>query len=288
MKKIKLILGFICIILLSFVIFFLYSWPEEWPGAAQATLAAAIMATIVSILGIYLKFFFNQINYETEYNKKISEKMMLKLHKYAEKYYLPLARYAGSSADQLEKILTSAKASPQEKQLALFFITKYFQYGLNLSSERGCIIFLKDFNSESNLKTLNLRVRQNLGLERIDICKILKHITLTDTFLDFSDKVKSNKELKEICKTFEESLNESLLNNNGIEVKKQIIYFRCYNELMYHQLNSIYWPWYRTDPPQMSAICDKVCRILKEEKLKKKKDKGKNNLENIILKYFEE
>nr|QNO43570.1 hypothetical protein HMEJMANM_00039 [Methanosarcinales archaeon ANME-2c ERB4]QNO43605.1 hypothetical protein LAPIAFBC_00012 [Methanosarcinales archaeon ANME-2c ERB4]QNO44695.1 hypothetical protein NOLKAICN_00005 [Methanosarcinales archaeon ANME-2c ERB4]QNO50345.1 hypothetical protein PMDBIBLC_00007 [Methanosarcinales archaeon ANME-2c ERB4] len=90
MKKIKMILGLVILILFLFtllVISFKYFWPEEWSGAAQATLAAAIIASIVSILGTYLKFIFDQMSSETKYNQKISEKMISKVHTYAEKYW---------------------------------------------------------------------------------------------------------------------------------------------------------------------------------------------------------
>ena len=103
MKKIVPIVGFVLIASL-FVILALYLeslWPKDWPAAAQATLAAAITAGIVSILGIYLKFIFDQISSDTEYDQKISEKMISKVHTYAERYYIPLGTYAGSSASQL-------------------------------------------------------------------------------------------------------------------------------------------------------------------------------------------
>jgi hypothetical protein len=52
-------------------------WHGDWAEAAQATLAAAITAGIVSIFGICLKFIFDQISSETTYNKNISETILL-------------------------------------------------------------------------------------------------------------------------------------------------------------------------------------------------------------------
>ena len=94
MKKRYLIIGIVTVIFMSFlfpilILLFEPLWPGDWPEAAQATLAAAITAGIVSIFGICLKFIFDQISSETIYNQKISEKMISKIHTYAEKYYVP-------------------------------------------------------------------------------------------------------------------------------------------------------------------------------------------------------
>ena len=273
MKKIVPIVGFVLIASL-FVILALYLeslWPKDWPAAAQATLAAAITAGIVSILGIYLKFIFDQISSDTEYDQKISEKMISKVHTYAERYYIPLGTYAGSSASQLYMILINAKATTQEKQLALFFITKYFQYGLKLHIEKGGLIFLQNFDSESCLEQLNARARRNLKLTTDQICILQKSISLNDTPLDFSKKIQRKKELMGIYNTF-----ENWLKNIKDNVKKAIAYFQCYNELMRHELNTIYMPWYQRKAPQISPICKKVLRTFKKlEKLEEKKDIGK-------------
>ena len=280
MKKIMLILGFVFLITSLFAILVLsvnFFWPKGWSGSAQATLAAAITTGIVAILGTYLKFIFDQISLDTAYNQKISEKMISKVHTYAEDYYIPLLTYARFSASQLYTILTNANAPVQEKQLALFFITKYFQYLLKLCTEKGGIIFLKNFDSESCLEQLNARARKNLKLTTDQICK-LQSIPLEDTPLDFSTEIRQNGELMEIYKTFEE-----WLDNNKDNVKKTIAYFHCYDELMRHELNLIYMPWYQRKAPQILPNCKRVLRAFKKleklekklEKLGEKKDKGK-------------
>ena len=154
MKKIVSILGFVLItsLVVILVLFVKSFWPTGWPKAAQATLAAAITAGGVSILGIYLKFIFDQISSETAYNRKISEKMISKVYIYSEKYYIPIESYAKFSALKLNDILTNANASTQEKQLALFFITKYFRYLLKLITEKGGLLFLKNFGWCPNSK----------------------------------------------------------------------------------------------------------------------------------------
>ena len=133
MKKGYLIIGFAIAMFIVFAILFLSVksyWskegsPAEWPPAAQATLAAAITAGIVSIFGIFLKFIFDQISSETLYNQNISEKMISKIHTYAEEYYVPLGAYADKSKFTLNNILKKGQASTEEdKQHALFFITK--------------------------------------------------------------------------------------------------------------------------------------------------------------------
>ena len=295
------ILGFVCLITFLFAILVLSLkplWPEKWPEAAQATLAAAITAGIVSILGIYLKFIFDQISNETAYSQKISENMMSKLHTYAEDYYLPLTNYANFSAYQLKKILTKAKASTEEKQLALFSIAKYFRYGLRLSIEKGGIVFLKKFDSELYLKKLHRSARWNLELNTNQICRLQKSIDLEEeTFLDFSKKIQCDSELMQIYETFEKWL------KNNSKVKNTIIYFRCYSQFMRYELNSIYRPWYQRKAPQISNECKEVLRTFKKlEEIKEKKDKGKikkkeyeerkkeeeENLRNSILGFFEE
>lgn len=288
-----LISSLFAILVLSFKLF----WPKGWPEAAQATLAAAITAGIVSILGTYLKFFFDQISSETAYNQKISETMLSKIHTYTEDYYIPLESYAAFSASQLNDILTNAKSSTQEKQLALFFIAKYFRYLLKISTEKGGLIFLKNFDSESYLEDLNIGARQNLELTPDQISILQKSIALEDTPRDFSIKIQGDNELKRIYETIENWLKD----NN--KVKKTITYLSCYSELMRHELNTIYRPWYQKKAPQISHDCKEVLRHFKEfKKLKLKKDKGKiskkeyeektkeekNNLNNSILGFFKE
>jgi len=298
MRKIKLILGFILITFFFALLFLSFKsfWPEEWPEAAQATLAAAITAGIVSILGTYLKFVFDQISSKTEYDQKTSGKMLSKVHTYAEEYYFPLGAYAGSSASQLNKIRLNKKASRiEEKQLALFFITKYFQYVLKLSIKMGGLILLQNFDSELYLEQLNARTRGNLKLTTDQICRLQKSIALEDTPRDFSIEIHGNSELTKIYETFEKWL------ENNSNVKKTITYFRCYEELMHHELNSIYRSWYQKKAPQISPDCKKVLRIFKKlKKLEEKKDKlskkkyeekreaEEENLNGSILGFFKE
>ena len=281
-KRIKSILGFILviigsiIILLLFAIFLLYFkpfWPEELPGAAQATLAAAIIAGIVSILGIYLKFVFDQINSETEYNKKISEEMISKVHIYAEEYYIPLGTYAGLSASQLTKVITNTQASTEQKQLALFFITKYFQYVLKLEIEKGGMILFQNFDSESFLEQLNVGARMSLGQTPNQLCTLQKSMVPNGIFIDFSTKIQCDNELMEIYKKFEEWLEDNS------RVKETIACFNCYNELMFHELNVIYMPWYKKKPPELSPECKKVIRTFEKEE---------TNLKKCILEFLEE
>lgn len=299
MKKIVSILGFVLIT--SLVVILVLSvksfWPTGWPKAAQATLAAAITAGVVSILGIYLKFIFDQISSETAYNRKISERMISKVYIYSEKYYIPIESYAEFSALKLNGILTNANASTQEKQLALFFITKYFRYLLKLITEKGGLLFLKNFDSESYLEELNIRARRNLELTTDQICILQKSIALEDTPRDFSIKIQGDNELKQIYETI-----ENWLKDNG-KVKKPITYLHCYSELMRHELNTIYRPWYQKKAPQISHDCKEVLRHFKEfKKLELKKDKGKiskneyeekkeeeeNNLNNSISGFFKD
>ena len=273
MKKRYLIIGFAIAMFIVFAILFLSvksywskEWsPAEWPKAAQATLAAAITAGIVSIFGICLKFIFDQISSETIYNQKISEKMISKIHTYAEKYYVPRGVYARNSASQLNGILKKEQASTeQDKQLALFFITKYFQYKLKLKIERGGLIFLKDFDSESYLVQLNTEAERCLKLTTEQICRLQKSIALKDLFLDFLKKIQRDHELKNIYEAFEIWLKDSST------VEKTIKCFQCYSELMFHELNSIYKPWYKSKAPEISPECERILRTLKkkeEEKL---------------------
>lgn len=299
MKKIVPILVFVLIT--SLVVILVLSvksfWPTGWPGAAQATLGAAITAGVVSILGIYLKFIFDQISSETAYNRKISEKMISKVYIYSEKYYIPIESYAEFSALKLNDILTNANASTQEKQLALFFITNYFRYLLKLITEKGGLIFLKNFDSESYLEELNIRARRNLELTTDQICILQKSIALEDTPRDFSIKIQGDNELNQIYETI-----ENWLKDNS-KVKKTITYLHCYSELMRHELNTIYRPWYQKKPPQISHDCKEVLRHFKEfKKLELKKDKKKiskneyeekkeeeeNNLNNSISGFFKD
>lgn len=280
-KRIKSIFGFILVvlgsilILLLFAIFLLYFkpfWPEELPGMAQATLAAAIIAGIVSILGIYLKFVFDQINSETEYNKKISEEMISKVHIYAEEYYIPLGTYAGLSASQLNRVLTDTQASTEQKQLALFFITKYLKYVLKLEIEKGGIILFQNSDSESFLEQLNVGARMSLGQTPNQLCTLQKSMVLGDIFIDFSTKIQCDNELMEIYKKFEEWLEDNS------RVKEAIACFNCYNKLMFRELNVIYMPWYKKKPPELSPECKKVIQTFKKEE---------TNLKKCILEFLE-
>lgn len=275
MKKRYLIIGIVTVIFMSFlfpilIIWFKPFWPRNWPEAAQATLAAAITAGIVSIFGICLKFIFDQISSETIYNQKISEKMISKIHTYAEKYYIPLGVYARESAFQLNDILKKAQASTeQDKQCALFSITRYIRYRFELTTKRGGIIFFQNFNSEVDLSRLRINALQYLKLTPEQKSRLQKSIALEDTFLDFSIKTRGEKELKKIYEAF-----KIWLKNYG-NVKITIKCFRCYDELMFHELNSIYKPWYGRKVPKLSRECKRVLRTLKKlENLEKEKDKG--------------
>lgn len=179
--------------------------------------------------------------------------------------------YARNSASRLNDILKKEQASTeQDKQLALFFITKYFQYKLKLKIERGGIIFFQNFNSERDLSRLGISTLQYLKLTPEQISRLQKSIALEDTFLDFSIKIQGEYELNEIYEAF-----KIWLKNHG-NVKKTIKCFRCYSELMFHELNSIYKPWYERKAPKLSRECKRVLRTLKKlENLEKKKDKGK-------------
>lgn len=255
MKKKYLVLNFIIIILI-FIILFLYLklfWPEKWPETAQATLGASIIVGIISIFGVILKFIYDNISSETEYHKKISEKMLLKVHTYAEEYYIPMVTYATSSASQLNIILTK-DASTQDKEVALFYIIKYFQYREKLLLEKGGQIFLRNFNSELCIQKLISGVVRNLNFTTYQLYKLQKYVTLEDTPFDFSLKIKTDKDLIQIYKSFEKWLEK---NNN---IKETILYFTCFNELMCYELNSIYMPWYKTNAPQISNECRELCK----------------------------
>ena len=274
MKKGYLIIGIVIVIFMFFlfpilILLFKPFWPEEWSSAAQATLAAAITAGIVSIFGICLKFIFDQISSETRYNQKISEKMISKIHTYAEEYYVPMAVYAGKSASLLNDILKKSQASTKDK-LALFFITKYFRYKLKLTTEKGGLIFLQNLDQESYLGLLDTNAEKYLKLTREQICRLQKSIALEDTFLDFSIKIQNDYELNEIYKAFKIWL------KNYSDVKKTIKCFQCHSELTFHELNSIYKPWYKKKAPKIPPECKRALKTLKKlENLEKKKDKGR-------------
>ena len=129
------------------------------------------------------------------------------------------------------------------------------------------------------------------------ICRLLKCISLNDSPLDFSIKIQGDDELTDICKEFEEWL------KNSSSVKKTITYFHCYDKLMFHELNSIYMPWYGRKAPQIPHECEKVLQTFENlEKLKLEKDKEEisketyevkkkeieEDLNNLILEFFEE
>lgn len=116
-------------------------------------------------------------------------------------------------------------------------LPKYFQYKLKLKIERGGIIFFQNFNSERDLSRLGISTLQYLKLTPEQISRLQKSIALEDTFLDFSIKIQGEYELNEIYEAF-----KIWLKNHG-NVKKTIKCFRCYSELMFHELNSIYKPW---------------------------------------------
>ena len=197
------------------------------------------------------------------YNQKISEKMLSKIHAYAEECYVPMAVYASKSASQLNAILKKAQATTEDKQLALFYITKYFQYLLKLTIKRGGIIFLQNFNSEVDLSRLRISAFQYLELTQEQICRLQKSIDLEKgIFLDFSNKIQGDHELKKIYESFEIWLNSS-------NVEKTIKCFRCYSNLMFHELNSIYKPWYKREAPELSRECERVLRTLKEKEEEK-------------------
>jgi len=185
------------------------------------------------------------------------------------KYYIPLGIWARLSASQLDMIITK-EASTEEKQQALCSITKYFQYILKLNIESGGMILFRNFDSELRLEHLNVVATKSLGLTINQICRLLKYTSLDDTPLDFSIKIQDDGELMKIYKEFEEWL------DNISSVKETIAYFHCYNKLMFHELNSIYMPWYGKKAPQIPHKCEKVFQTFKYlEKLELKKDKGK-------------
>lgn len=266
-KIIELIIYFIPIIFL-FVILFSYSnffWPEEWPKEAQATLAAAITVSSISIFGIYLKFIFDQMSSEAEYNKKISEKMMLKIDFFAETYYSHMMMYARLSAIHLNMILNSEKTSKQENQLALFYITKYLQYRQKLTIEKGRIFFLQDVDSELCLLKLDVETIKILGLGECQICRLQESIEIEDTYLEFSKMLQKDSELTKIYEIFIKWLKA----NENKKVERTITYFCCFYELMCYELNLIYMPWYKKKIPQISHKCkrirnDNLCKSINE------------------------
>ena len=70
-------------------------------------------------------------------------------------------------------------------------------------SERGGVIFLQNFDSESYLGLLDTKAGRCLKLTIEQICKLKKFIALEDTPLDFSIKIQNDYELNEIYKAFE-------------------------------------------------------------------------------------
>lgn len=233
-----------------------FFWPEKWPEAAQATLGASIIVGIISFLGSSLKFIYDDISSETEYDKKISEKMLLNVYTYAEEYYIPMVTYAVSSASQLY-IIQTKDATTQHKEVALFYIIKYLQYIQKLLLEKGGQILLRNYNSEFCIQKLITGITSNLNLTTYQINRLQKSVTLEDTPLDFSLKIKTDKDLIKIYEIFEKWL------ENNSNVEKTIQYFRCFNELMCYELNTIYMPWYKTNGPEISNECrklfDEVC-----------------------------
>ena len=141
---------------------------------------------------------------------------------------------------------------------------KYFQYRLKLTTEKGGIIFFQNFEAESGLIRLWIRILQYLKITPKQICRLQKSIDFKKgTFLDFSNKIQGDHELKKIYEAFE----IWLINKSNVE--KTIKCFQCHSELMFHELNSIYKPWYKRKAPEISPECKRILGTLKEKEEEK-------------------
>ena len=126
------------------------------------------------------------------------------------------------------------------------------------------MIFFQNFKSESDLIRLGIRALPYLKLKPVQICILQKSIDLEKgTFLDFLIKIQGDHALKKIYEAFEIWLKDSS------NVKKTIKCFRCYGELMFHELNSIYKPWYKRKAPKLSPECKRVLKTFKKRKKRK-------------------
>lgn len=183
---------------------------------------------------------------------------------YAKMYYVPLFKYAYSTAF----VLKTAK-NEREHKYAFFWLGKTFQKRAEVYFEAGGFIKLQDLTEELTSEILFRKGRDCLPFDYCELTCLIKYTTekskISPLYYDFyTDLDNKNKEINKIYVKFEEWVTSSDTNEQQ-KVDEFIKYLHCFASHMRCQLNQMYSGWYQKELPIIiPEYCDSYINSIKE------------------------
>jgi hypothetical protein len=233
-----------------------------------------------SILGTYLLGpFINEAL--TERAKKIEQerehylKGLNSVMTYAARYYIPMYRYAFSSAFLLE----NAKEE-QDFKYAFFWLGKTFQKRSDFYFKAGGVIKLQDLIEELTSEILFKMGRDCLPFDHYQLTCLIKYTIeqskISPLFFDFlSDLDNKNAEINKVYVNFKKWLTSP---DTRVKLKDSIRYLNCFASHMGWQLNQMYSGWYQKSlSTVLPEDCQKLIKNIKET-IKKYEKEGRSRI----------
>jgi hypothetical protein len=260
MGKARYALPVVLIVTASFCVSVLQSlWSSSlgqvWPSITL--LVSTLLYAGFAVLGWLSKLVYDRYLLDRAYSQRISEKMIERIHEYAERYYLPLASAAFNLISSLQAILSESNPRRREHFLQMAFVSlvNFLQVQLKMTRAVGGVIVLKDFDSEEQVVALRARAMSTLPFDNFELAMMGE--SDCGRLSDFRKATKEG-DLSDYFGRF------SNWSEDHSKVETLIRLFQCHNLIMQRSLGMVYEPWYRSSPPKLNEKCRDLAKQAQE------------------------
>ena len=261
-------------------------WPDDWPEAAQATLAGAIIALISALLttmvSLGLKSWFDSATIKTTHKLAVRSSILKVFHTYAGHYINPLSIASGELASYLEQyeILKALDFESSEKvqrkleaaERAFYHLARFAKYRTAMTGTYGLRgvepppgVFLATTSAESRVWDWTPQ------LWALNVSNVDDEAALVDSldnerrsgaealaFLDLARKEGSK--LHHLFISFSEWL------ENNEHLTEIVTVLNALNRLLDYELAQVFSPWYDDAPGPPDAEIAAMKELSKQAK----------------------
>lgn len=212
---------------------------------------------ILALIGYILRYFLGKLSVKHSHRLEIEREMTNKIHKYMEKYYMPLLRSAAQAATSLQEKVED-KADPQNV-IAFFYLSRYFSANYNVSKKMEGI-FLRDLVIEALIGRIGkeafakITSQPDKYLSEMDASEIRKRTNPHELLADFRDKL-NGEPLKSVFERY-----KCWRHDSEKEVLQVVDYLSCYSSLFMFGINRCYKAWYGKDALKLRGKDEEIIR----------------------------
>lgn len=264
----------------------LFSWPDDWPVSAQATLAAAIIAPVVglvtAVVSAGLKWWFDLVTLKTTNQLTVRSSMLKEFHSYAGNYIIPLSVASGELASYLEQYETlkelefespeKEKRKSEAAERAFYHLTRFVKYRTAMTSTFS----LRDVEAPLGVFLVtNVAERRVWSwtpqLWALNVWNLEDEASLVDSL---DNERRSGGEALAFLKSIRED--GSTLNNlftsfvewmeKNKHLSELVTVLYALNALLSYELARVYSAWYKDDPREPKEEIAAIEGLSKEAK----------------------